>query len=544
MQERLTGELFKDMVLSAAALLDKNKKGLNALNVFPVPDGDTGTNMSLTMMSAVREVRSADTSKVSRVGDALSLGALKGARGNSGVILSQLFRGLSKSLADLDTAGPTDFAKAMQEGVDAAYKAVMKPKEGTILTVAREMAKAALRSASKGDNIYMLIDAVLENGAQTLLKTPDMLPVLKEAGVVDAGGKGLLVIYRGFKMALDGEAITDNIEFEPETTTDFSNTVGSEDIEFGYCTEFFIKNLHESVTQDDIDRYREKLMKIGDCVLVVGDLQLIKTHVHTNVPGKALQFALRFGELSRIKIDNMREQHTELFEHDDSLDEPPKPDKEMAVVTVAAGQGIVNIFKEFMVDEVVEGGQTMNPSAETITKAIEKAPSNNVFVFPNNKNIILAAEQAAQFSEKNVHVIPSRSFPQGITGVLAFNPDLDFEENTERMKRAITTVKTGQVTSAVRESKINGKTIKKGELIGILDGDITCHTGDMFETCRELLKDMVTDDDSVITVFYGENVTEELANQIGDMVKDEYDDFDVELQFGGQPVYPFVFAVE
>ncbi len=545
MQERLTGELFKDMVLSAAALLDKNKKGLNALNVFPVPDGDTGTNMSLTMMSAVKEVRSADTSKINSVGDALSLGALKGARGNSGVILSQLFRGLSKSLTDLETAGPTDFAKAMQEGVDAAYKAVMKPKEGTILTVAREMAKAALRSASKGDNIYMLIDAVLENGTQTLLKTPDMLPVLKEAGVVDAGGKGLLVIYRGFKMALDGEAITDNIEFEPETTVDFSNAVGSEDIEFGYCTEFFIKNIHESVTQDDIDRYREKLMKIGDCVLVVGDLQLIKTHVHTNVPGKALQFALRFGDLSRIKIDNMREQHTELFDHENDPEETaPKPDKEMAVVTVAAGSGFVNIFKEFMVDEIVEGGQTMNPSAETINNAIEKAPSNNVFVFPNNKNIILAAEQAAQFSTKNVQVIPSRSFPQGITGVLAFNPDLDFEENAKRMKKAITTVKTGQVTNAVRESKVNGNTIKKGELIGILDGDITCHTGDMFDICRLLLKDMVTDDDSVITIFYGEDVTEELANQIGDMVRDEYDDFDVELQFGGQPVYPFVFAVE
>lgn len=543
MQERFTGELFKDMILSAAALLDKNKKGLNALNVFPVPDGDTGTNMSLTLMSAVKEVRNADTSKVSSVGDALSLGALKGARGNSGVILSQLFRGLSKSLAGMETAGPSEFAKAMQEGVDAAYKAVMKPKEGTILTVAKEMAKAALQSAAKGENIYKMIDSVIENGIVTLRKTPDMLPVLKEAGVVDAGGKGLLVIYRGFKMALDGEAITDALEFEPETTVDFTNAIGSEDIEFGYCTEFFIKNLHDSVTQDDIDRYREKLMKIGDCVLVVGDLQLIKTHVHTNVPGKALQFALRFGELSRIKIDNMREQHTELFEHEHET-EAPKQKKEMAVVTVASGSGIVSIFKEFQVDEIVEGGQTMNPSAETITKAIEKAPSNNVFVFPNNKNIILAAEQAAQFSDKNVHVIPSRSFPQGITGVLAFNPDLDFEENTERMKKAIGTVKTGQVTSAVRESKINGQTIKKGELIGILDGDITCHSGDMFETCQALLKDMVADDDSVITIFYGEGISEELANQVCDMVNDKYDDFDVELQFGGQPVYPFVFAVE
>ncbi len=542
MQERINGELFKEMVLSAAALLDKNKKNLNALNVFPVPDGDTGTNMSLTMMSAVKEVRSADASKISVVGDSLSLGALKGARGNSGVILSQLFRGLSKGLTGLETAGPSDFAKAMQEGVDAAYKAVMKPKEGTILTVAKEMAKAALRSASKGDNIYMLMDAVIEHGNQTLLKTPDMLPVLKEAGVVDAGGKGLLFIYRGFKMALDGESITDNLVIEPEATVDFSTTAGSEDIEFGYCTEFFIKNIHEGVTQDDIDHYRERLMKIGDCVLVVGDLQLIKTHVHTNVPGKALQFALRFGELSRIKIDNMREQHTEL-EHAETP-KPPKEQKKMAVVTVAAGSGIVNIFREFMVDEIVEGGQTMNPSTETITNAIENAPSNNVFVFPNNKNIILAAEQAAQFSNKNVQVIPSRSIPQGITGVLAFNPDLDFEENTKRMKKAITTVKTGQITSAVRESKINGQVIKKGELIGLQDGDITCHSGDMFETCRQLLEGMVTDDDSVITIFYGDGITEEFAEKIADIVRDEFSDYDVELQFGGQPVYPLVFAVE
>ena len=300
MQEKLKGDLLKDMIFSAAALLEQNKKGLNALNVFPVPDGDTGTNMSLTMMSAVKEVKSSDTNKISAVGDALSLGALKGARGNSGVILSQLFRGLSKGLADLEEAMPEDFARAMQDGVDAAYKAVMKPKEGTILTVAKDMAKVAMRNAARGDNIYMIMDAVIEQGAQTLRKTPDMLPVLKEAGVVDAGGKGLLIIYKGFKMALDGETITDNLVFEPEAAADFSTVTGGEDIEFGYCTEFFIKNLHDSVTQDDIDRYREKLMRIGDCVLVVGDLQLVKTHVHTNVPGKALQFALN---ITRIFLD-------------------------------------------------------------------------------------------------------------------------------------------------------------------------------------------------------------------------------------------------
>ena len=538
MHQKVTGELFKDMIFSAAALLENNKKNLNALNVFPVPDGDTGTNMSLTMMSAVKEVKSVDTGRVSSVGDALSLGALKGARGNSGVILSQLFRGFSKSLAGLESAQPQDFARAMQEGVDAAYKAVMKPKEGTILTVAREMAKAALRSASTGDNIFMLMDAVLEQGAQTLKKTPDMLPVLKEAGVVDAGGNGLLVIFRGFKMALDGEAVTDTISFEPETSADFS-VASNEDIEFAYCTEFFIKNLYESVRQEDIDRFREKLMHIGDCVLVVGDLQLVKVHVHTNVPGKALQFALRFGELSRIKIDNMREQHTEL-----ETGGEPKELKKMAVVTVASGQGFINIFKEFMVDEIVEGGQTMNPSAETISKAIERAPSDNVFVFPNNKNIIMAAEQAANFSNKHVHVIHTSSFPQGITGVLAYNPDLDFEENALRMEKAISTVKTGQVTSAVRESKMNGDVIRKGELIGIQDGDITCHSGDIFLTIERLLSGMVTDADSIITIFYGADVSEDLARKVADMVEQRYKDYDVELQFGGQPVYAFVFAVE
>ncbi|MFA5674987.1 MAG: DAK2 domain-containing protein [Christensenellales bacterium] len=542
MQEKLNGELLKDMIFSAAALLEQNKKGLNALNVFPVPDGDTGTNMSLTMMSAVKEVKSADSSKICNIGDALSLGALKGARGNSGVILSQLFRGISKGLQGLESATPADFARAMQDGVDAAYKAVMRPKEGTILTVAKDMAKTALKNAARGDNIYLMLDTVLEQGAQTLRKTPDMLPVLKEAGVVDAGGKGLLIIYRGFKMALDGEAITDSLVLEPEATVDFSAVAGGEELEFGYCTEFFIKNIHESVTQYDIDRYREKLMKIGDCVLVVGDLQLVKTHVHTNVPGKALQFALRFGELSRIKIDNMREQHTELSEADphDRMEK-----KKMAMVTVAAGEGIINIFKEFLVDEIVEGGQTMNPSAETISNAIESAPSDNVFVFPNNKNIILAAEQAARFSDKNVHVIPSRSIPQGISGVLAYNPDLDFEENTERMEKAINSVKTGQVTYAIRESRINGHTIKKGEIIGILDGEITCHSGDMFETCEKLLFGMIDEDnDSIITIFYGEDVTEDLAKQMSVFVEKKYSEYDIELQFGGQPVYPFVFAVE
>lgn len=537
----ISGELFRDMILSAASMLEKSKEDLNALNVFPVPDGDTGTNMSLTMMSAVKEVRGADASKVSNIGDALSLGALKGARGNSGVILSQIFRGFAKGLEGLAEAQPMDFARAMQDGVDAAYKAVMKPKEGTILTVAKDMATAGLRSAKTGSDIKGLMENVLEQGTITLKRTPEMLPVLKEAGVVDAGGKGLLVIYRGFQMALNGEAITDDIDFDTavaEPHEDFADY--TQDIEFAYCTEYFITKVKEDVTQEDVDRYRDKLSSIGDCVLVVGDLKLIKTHVHTNAPGKALQYALRFGELSKIKIENMREQHTELMDGVHSSIEK----KEMAVVTVAAGEGISNIFKEFLVDEIVSGGQTMNPSAETISKAIDRAPSDNVFVFPNNKNIILAAEQAAEFSGKNVVVIPSRSFPQGITGVLAYNPDLSFEENKERMQSAIATVKTGQVTSAVRASTVSGKNIQKGEVIGIQDGEITCHNADMSETCHELIDGMVTDDDSIITIFYGEDIKKEDAEALAEKIEDKYEDFDIELQYGGQPVYYYIFAVE
>ncbi len=417
----------------------------------------------------------------------------------------------------------------------------MKPKEGTILTVAKDMAREGARKADAGEDIGSLLDGVLEQGADTLRRTPDMLPVLKEAGVVDAGGKGLLIIYRGFKMALDGEVVTDEIDFDTEMSshTDFSFADFAQDIEFAYCTEFFINQINENVTQADVDKYRDKLAKLGDCVLVVGDLALIKTHVHTNTPGKALEMALKLGQLSKIKIENMREQHTELTEHAAKVVK-----KDMAVVSVASGSGIINIFREFQVDEIVIGGQTMNPSTEIITEAIEKAPSDNVFVFPNNKNIILAAQQAAELSKKNVQVIHSKSFPQGITGVLAFNPELGFEENKIRMEKAIATVKTGQVTSAVRASSINGKKINKGDIIGILDGEITCYTDDIDTTSLELIAGMVTEDDSIITIFYGEETSEEDAKALADKLEEKYDEFDIELQYGGQPVYNYIFAVE
>lgn len=543
-QYKITGPILKDMVLAAAVFLDNNKTSLDALNVFPVPDGDTGTNMSLTMMSAAKEVKAANTDTVTSIANALSLGALKGARGNSGVILSQIFRGFAKALeggyefieADL-------FSKAMELGVEAAYKAVMKPKEGTILTVAKDMAKAAKEMAAAGANMLLLIDKVLDVGLDTLNRTPDMLPILKEAGVVDAGGKGLLTIYRGFKMALDGEEITiDSIEKETVEAPIITET--EEEIQYGYCTEFFIKNVFDYVGLEDLDRFRDKLSRIGDCVLVVGDLQLIKVHVHTNMPGKILQIALRLGVLSGIKIDNMREQHNELFfEMPQKAEELPE-EKEMAIVAVATGKGIQAILKDFGTDVIIEGGQTMNPSAQDIAKAVAKAPSQTVFILPNNKNIILAAESAQDLTNKKLFVIPSKSIPQGLASLLAFNPDCTVEENSDRMKKAVGNVKTGQVTKAVRSTKVNGYNIKEGDFIGMLDGDIVCSGDNMQDTPMALIQKMVTPNDCVIAIFYGEDVPQDQAEAFAQKVKQAFPDLDFELHYGGQPVYDYIFSVE
>lgn len=543
-QYKITGPILKDMVLAAAVFLDNNKASLDALNVFPVPDGDTGTNMSLTMMSAAKEVNAASTDTVTSIANALSLGALKGARGNSGVILSQIFRGFAKALeggyeyieADL-------FAKAMELGVEAAYKAVMKPKEGTILTVAKDMAKAAKEMAATGANMLLLIDKVLDVGQDTLDRTPDMLPILKEAGVVDAGGKGLLIIYRGFKMALDGEEITiESIEKQPVEAPIITDT--QEEIQHGYCTEFFIKNVFDYVGLEDLDKFRDKLSRIGDCVLVVGDLQLIKVHVHTNMPGKVLQIALRLGVLSGIKIDNMREQHNELFYEVPQKEEELPEEKEMAIVAVAAGKGIQAILKDFGTDVIIEGGQTMNPSAQDIAKAVAKAPSQTVFILPNNKNIILAAESAKDLTDKKLLVIPSKSIPQGIASLLAFHPDYTAEENFERMKKSVGNVKTGQVTKAVRSTKVNGYNIKEGDYIGMLNGDIVCSGDNMEDTPMVLIQKMVTPNDCVISVFYGEDVAQDQAEAFAEKVKQAFPDLDFELHYGGQPVYDYIFSVE
>ena len=454
---RIDAQMFRDMVVSAANYLEKNKQNLNDLNVFPVPDGDTGTNMMMTLVSAAKEVNACQAQNVGKMVQAFGDGALKGARGNSGVILSQLFRGFSKSVSkEQETLDAQDFARAIEMGVEAAYKAVMKPKEGTILTVAKSMAKEARKQADAGADLLDLIEAVIGAGEKMLQKTPELLPVLKEAGVVDAGGAGLLVIYKGFKMAMDGEEVAEvlDLSLPKQIPASAMQDISTAEIEFGYCTEFFITHT-TGVTEESIEHLRDKLLAIGDSLVVVGDPELIKVHVHTNMPGKVLQYALKLGQLSKIKIDNMREQHQSLTGL--SPVEEEKPKKQIAVVAVSAGDGLGAIFKDCLVDELVEGGQSMNPSAEDIKEAIERAPSDCVIVLPNNKNIILAAEQAGELTQKTIAVIPSKTFPQGLSAMLSYRgEDASLEENAQAMKEALGGVKSAAITKAVRDSHMNG----------------------------------------------------------------------------------------
>ncbi|WP_243165025.1 DAK2 domain-containing protein [Christensenella tenuis] len=548
MIELLDGQQFKDMIVGAAATLEKNKDALDALNVFPVPDGDTGTNMSLTMISAAKEVAAADPSDMKAIVQALSLGALKGARGNSGVILSQIFAGVADTLSKADGKIDTSiFAAAFRNGVDYAYKAVMKPKEGTILTVATKMAEAAELMAEKSDDLYAQLEYVIQEGEKALKETPEQLPVLKEAGVVDAGGAGFLAIIMGLKAVLDGvEVDSENILDSDGVVVDFTNLdAGTEDIQFGYCTEFFIKNLYPEVKERDIDTYRNNLSKIGDCVLVVGDLTLVKTHVHTNEPGLALQYAQILGELSHIKIDNMREQHRELSELAPDINVAEQKElKQIAVVAVTAGDGIKTIFQDWQIEAFVEGGQSMNPSTDDILRAVEEAPSNNVIVLPNNKNIILAAEQAAEMSEKNVVVLKTKSIPQGIAAAVAYDPEADLEANVKRMDRVISEVKTGLITHAVRDTKINGNSIKRDDLIGISESDIVANGTDLKDVFASLLGKMADKDSELITIYYGEDANEGQANELEELCGEAFTDCDVEVHYGGQPVYPYIISVE
>lgn len=540
------GAMLKDMLLMGTALLDKNRAHIDSLNVFPVPDGDTGSNMLMTMQSAVREIKEVRNEKVSDIAAAASLGSLKGARGNSGVILSQIFRGFARALAGKEEMDGAALALALSMGTEAAYKAVMKPKEGTMLTVSRVMAETVTEAMNAGANVYKLVDVMLESGEAALKRTPEQLPVLKEAGVVDSGGKGLLTILRGFKMVMDGEEVDDYVEEEqktsaqtmsPEEGADFE---GLDEIEFGYCTEFFIIHLDEASCEADLDKFRDKLIKIGDSVVVAKDEGVIKVHVHSNYPGKIIQLALRLGEVDRIKIENMREQNRELLEH------LKKNEKENAVVSVSAGPGLDEVFRALGVIGIIPGGQTMNPSIESISRAIRKANARNVFLLPNNPNVLLAARQAAQLATRNVKVIPTTTMVQGISAALAFSEDVSADDNAAQMEDAMNEVLSGSVTYAVRASKVNGSSIAQGDIIGLLDGDIAEVGSGVDEVTLKLLGRMMDKKkgDAVVTIFFGEGMDEANAKAIVDQAEAEYPRGEFTAQYGGQPLYYYLISVE
>lgn len=544
--QAIDGLLLREMVLSGAALLEKNREAVDALNVFPVPDGDTGTNMSLTMASATREINQKEFARADEAAAALAKGALRGARGNSGVITSQLYRGFAQAVEGLETLTPMDFARALKSGADMAYKAVMKPKEGTILTVARVIAEEALRQAQAAPNDFdALFTTILSSGEAILKRTPEMLPVLKQAGVVDAGGKGLLTIYTGYAAALRGEAIEALPDMdEAAKPVEFEDDHDSiEEIKFAYCTEFLIQNLKETAREADIDTFRRQLNRIGDCVLVVGDLSLVKVHVHTNDPGKALQHGLALGELVNLKIENMVEQRRENIrrKEEKARKEPPKP---FGMVSVSLGEGFSRILKDLQVDCVVEGGQTMNPSIEDLQKAIDSVNAETVFVFPNNGNIILAAQQAAELSQKQVIVVPTKNVAMGIAAAVAFQPDLSAQENADRMEEAAQRVRTGTITYAVRDSEFEGMHISEGDIIGLHNGKVEFKATSPRDVAVEMMRQIVTEDDGLITIYYGEETSEEDAQALCDEFQDMFPDCDVEVHSGGQPLYYYLISVE
>lgn len=549
----IDGLLLKEMVLSGVMLLEKNKQAIDALNVFPVPDGDTGTNMSLTMMTTAKELRKSQSASAAEVSAVVARGALMGARGNSGVILSQLYRGFSQGLEGHDGVDAKTFAQALVKGSEAAYKAVMKPKEGTILTVARVIAEKAVQYAEEGGDLYGMMDNIIIWGEDILAKTTDMLPVLKQAGVVDAGGQGLLMIYRGYKAAVSGENVEDiAVLLGPEEKTEEPVALeGGAHIEFGYCTEFLVKHLKPGVQESHIDRLREKLADLGDSLLVVGDLTLVKVHVHTNNPGQALQLALKLGELDSIKIDNMRQQHRHLIMDDAAVAQVAQAEQELTLdqedglVAVCAGDGIATLFKDLGVSQIVQGGQTMNPSTEDILAAARRTNAKNVYILPNNSNIVLAAQQAAELStEQAIHVIPSKTIPQGVAALVPYMPGGDPGENIARMTEAIGAVKSGSVTFAVRDSQVDGQPIQKDDVMGMAEGKLACVGKDVDEVALELAGKMMDGDTETVTLFYGDQVNQERADNLAQMISELHNDCDVDVIAGGQPLYYYLLSVE
>ena len=536
------GTILKKAFIGATKFLEEHKEEINALNVFPVPDGDTGTNMALTMKSAIKQIEGLEEKSAGKVVSALSTGSLMGARGNSGVILSQLFRGFVEALKDKETVDAIDLSQALKLASDTAYKAVMKPTEGTILTVARGCAEHALIIAEKEDDLSVIMRSIIEYGNDVLNKTPEMLPVLKQAGVVDAGGKGLMCVLAGAynAMAMD-EVVMDTSDEGRIEMLSVAHHVDLGDIEYGYCTEFMINTEYT-----DHEGFRTNLSEFGDSLMVVGGEGLIKVHIHTNHPGKVLEKALTLGELNDIKIDNMRYQHEHRFEDEPqvNIEKSEGPAKKYSFITVSIGEGINRVFKELNVDYIIPGGQTMNPSTEDILKAVEGVDGQNIIILPNNSNIILAADQARELSDRNVYVFPSKTIPEGITALLYFDTELDIEENLANMEQAVGNVRTAQVTYAVRDTEMNGAEIKKDDIIGISAGDIIATGDDIQEVSFDLIKNIIDENSSLITIFYGNDIEEEQATELSERLHKEFEDLDVELVFGGQPLYYYIISIE
>ena len=541
-------KMLSRMFLSGAKNLEAKKEWINELNVFPVPDGDTGTNMTLTIMSAASEVSALSDPTMKTLAKAISSGSLRGARGNSGVILSQLLRGFTRVIEKADKVDAPTFARAFEKGVETAYKAVMKPKEGTILTVARGAAIKAMEIAEDCENLESFFADVIAEAEAVLARTPEMLPVLKEAGVVDSGGQGLLEVLKGAFDGYLGKEI--DLTFEKPKSGVSVKPVSAEesDIKFGYCTEFIIM-LEKEFPEKEEHAFKEYLMSIGDSLVVVADDEIAKVHVHTNDPGQAIQKALTYGQLSNMKIDNMRlEHHEKVIKEAEKMaaqQAAQEPAKEVGFISVSVGDGMGQIFRELGADYLIEGGQTMNPSTEDVLQAIAHVNAENIFIFPNNKNIILAANQARDLTEdKNIIVIPTKTIPQGITALISYVPDKTVEQNTEEMMEAMKNVKTGQITYAVRDTKIDDKEIRQGDIMGIGDHGILAVGKEIEDTAVAMVQEMADEDSEIISVYYGADVTAEDAEQFAARLEELYPDFDVELNEGGQPIYYYVVSVE
>ena len=548
--EKINGLVLAEMIDLGSKNLAKNAEKINALNVFPVPDGDTGTNMNLSMSSGAKETAANVVENIGELGKSFSKGLLMGARGNSGVILSQLFRGMSQHIADKKEVNAKEFAEAIQNGVSIAYKAIIKPVEGTILTVAREAAEAGIKAAEKTTSVVEVMEAIYTEAQASLKRTPELLPILKEVGVVDSGGQGLVCVYQGFVAALKGEKIEGleavetnlvDMQFEDNHDMDFMNP---EDIVYGFCTEFTVR-LDKEKKEFNEDKFREDMSKFGDSLLVISDSEFVKIHVHTETPGDVFNYGQQYGELIKIKSDNMREQHREVLRKQEAKQTTaPKELKEQAMISISMGAGLSKVLTSMGVDYIVEGGQTMNPSTEDIVKAIKEVNAKNIFIFPNNKNIQLAAKQAAELAEENVFVVESKTAPQGLAAVMVYNPQAAAEENFANMQEVLSTVSTLEVTHAVRDTNIEGVEIKKDEFMGIRNGKIVVSNLSLNTVLEELLEKSIDEDSEIVTLYLGEESTEEYTDFLEQLIEEKYPDVEVELIESGQPVYPYIIGVE